>query len=167
MDSPNDSAPRSPLGLAVITVIGFVAALAIATLVLVAVNASNSSSGGTVHVTVKEWSVTADRTVRAGNVTFVVTNAGSMEHELLVLQTDTPPDRLPLTNAGDPPEPVTSGADRVSEDDSVGETGSPSLQPGESRTFTIDAMEPGNYVLLCNLAGHYARGMHTGLVVVP
>ena len=72
----------------------------------------------------------------AGDITFTVTNTGTIEHEMIILKTDTPFDQLPVTDAGDPPAPVTTGANKVDEADNVGETGDPNLQPGETRTFT-------------------------------
>jgi uncharacterized cupredoxin-like copper-binding protein len=97
--------------------------------------------------------------VPAGNVTFVVKNNGTIDHEMVVLKTDTPYDQLPVTFAGDPPAKVTSGGDKVDESTSVGETGDPNVKPGETRTFTIKDMAPGNYVLVCNIAKHYQMGM--------
>ncbi|MGZ6976211.1 MAG: hypothetical protein ACXVKQ_19910, partial [Acidimicrobiia bacterium] len=90
--------------------------------------------------------------VPAGNVTFVVKNNGSIVHEAVVLQTDVPFDQLPITYGGDPPVPVASGGDKVSEDANVGETGDPDLKAGGTRTFTIKNMKPGHYVVVCNLA---------------
>jgi uncharacterized cupredoxin-like copper-binding protein len=101
----------------------------------------------------------------AGDVTFRVKNLGTIEHEMIVLKTDTPFDQLPVADGGDPPAPVTTGADKVDEGASVGETGDPNLQPGETRTFTITGMTAGKYVLVCNLAGHYQMGMRAPFTV--
>ena len=54
-----------------------------------------------------------DSSASAGDVTFRVKNLGTMEHEMIVLKTDTPFDQLPVTDAGDPPAPVKSGANKV------------------------------------------------------
>jgi len=111
-------------------------------------------------------SVTPDSFVgAAGKITFVVKNAGTMEHEMIVLKTDTPFDQLPVTDAGDPPAPVTTGANKVDEADNVAETGDPNLKPGETRTFTA-TLAAGHYVLVCNLAGHYQMGMRAPFTVV-
>jgi uncharacterized cupredoxin-like copper-binding protein len=101
----------------------------------------------------------------AGDVTFSVKNTGTIEHEMLVLKTDTPFDKIPITDSGDPPVPVTSGADKIDEADSVGETGDPNLQPGDTRTFTITGLTPGHYVLVCNIAKHYGLGMRAPFTV--
>ena len=105
--------------------------------------------------------------VKAGNVTFKVVNVGTIEHELVVLKTATAYDKLPIDNAGDPPAPVASGGDKVSEDTNVGETGDPNLKYGDTRIFIIKNMKPGKYALVCNIAQHYGLGMSAPLTVVP
>ncbi len=104
-------------------------------------------------------------TAPAGNVTFVVKNAGTIVHEAVVLKTNVPYDRLPVTYAGDPPAPVKVGGNKVSEDANIGETGDPDLEPGKSRSFTIKNMTAGNYVIVCNLAGHYTHGMRAPFTI--
>ena len=129
---------------------------------------TDRGSGGTsetVTERLSEWSITGDSSVAAGDVTFVVKNDGTMEHEMLVLQTETPADQLEVTDAGDPPVPVTEGANKVDEDASIGETGDPNLQPGETRTFVLKDMAPGHYVLICNLEDHYQNGMRIDFTV--
>jgi uncharacterized cupredoxin-like copper-binding protein len=109
-----------------------------------------AAAGNTVDASLKEWSITdKQQTVKAGKVTFNASNDGSAPHELVVLKTDKP--------AGD----LGSGSE-VSEKDSVGEVSD--IQPGASGKKTLD-LKPGKYVLICNLPGHYAQGMHTSLVV--
>lgn len=104
-------------------------------------------------------------TVPAGNVTFKVKNTGTIDHEMIVLKTDTPVDQIPVVDGGDPPAPVTSGADKVDEGTSVGETGDPNVKPGETRTFTVKDMAAGKYVLVCNIAKHYTMGMRAAFTV--
>jgi uncharacterized cupredoxin-like copper-binding protein len=111
--------------------------------------------------------VTFESTAKAGNVTFTVKNLGTIDHELVVLQTSLPFDKLPITDANDPPVPVKTGADKVSEAADIGETGDPNLKPGDTRIFVIKKMVPGKYVLVCNIAGHYALGMRAPFTVVP
>jgi uncharacterized cupredoxin-like copper-binding protein len=124
-----------------------------------------------VHVTLSDtsgetgsMSLTASpATVPAGDVTFIVNNSGTIEHEAVVLKTNVPYDKLPVTYAGDPPAPVRSGGDKVGEDANIGETGDPNLKPGDTRVFTIKNMTVGSYVIVCNLAGHYTKGMRAPL----
>jgi uncharacterized cupredoxin-like copper-binding protein len=135
---------------------------------------SATSTAATVDVTLSDahgeagaMSLTASPSVvPAGDVTFMVKNTGTIDHEAVVLKTDVAFDKLPITYGGDPPAPVKTGANKVSEDANVGETGDPNLKPGESRTFTVKNMIPGSYVIVCNLEGHYGKGMRAPLTVV-
>jgi uncharacterized cupredoxin-like copper-binding protein len=102
----------------------------------------------------------------AGDVTFTANNTGTVDHELLLLKTDTPFDQIPIVDGGDPPAPVTTGADKVDEADNIAETGDPNLKPGQSRTFTAKGLAPGHYVLFCNIAKHYGLGMRATFTVV-
>jgi uncharacterized cupredoxin-like copper-binding protein len=104
---------------------------------------------------------------KAGNVTFTVKNIGTIDHELVVLKTSLPFDKLPIADGGDPPAPVAVGADKVSEDGNIGETGDPNLKPGDTRIFVIKKMVPGKYVLVCNIARHYGLGMRAPFTVLP
>jgi uncharacterized cupredoxin-like copper-binding protein len=117
---------------------------------------TGSSGGGgggtTVDVTLTEFEVTMSTTdVPAGEVTFNVTNEGTVEHEFVVFQTDLAEDALP--EASDAPE--------VNEDDpqltSMGEV--EDVAPGESKSFTA-TLEAGSYVGICNVETHYDSGMH-------
>jgi uncharacterized cupredoxin-like copper-binding protein len=105
-------------------------------------------------------------TAPAGDVTFVVKNDGNIVHELVVLQTDTAFDQIPVNAAGDPPATVASGANKILEDNNVGESGEPDVAKGDTRTFTIKDMKPGHYVLVCNLAAHYQMGLRAEFTVV-
>jgi uncharacterized cupredoxin-like copper-binding protein len=89
--------------------------------------------------------------VKAGSVTFTLTNTGTKKHEMVVLKTDEP-------FAG-----LAVGADhRVSEDTSAGEVGE--TDPGKSGTVTLD-LQAGKYVLVCNIEKHYEQGMRVGFTV--
>jgi len=132
-------------------------------------------AGGTVvNVTVSDtkglnapMTIVADQTtVPAGKVTFVVKNTGTIDHEMVVLKLKPGEtwNTLPIADAGDPPAPVQSGADKVSEDNNVAETGDPNLKPGESRSFNA-TLAAGNYALVCNIAKHYGLGMRAPLTV--
>ena len=132
-----------------------------------------SGTGTTVNVVVSDTAglagsmtlVATPASVPAGDVTFVVKNTGTIDHEMVVLKSSVAFDQLPVTYGGDPPAPVASGADKVSEAGNVGETGDPNLKPGVTRTFTIKNMVAGSYVLVCNIAKHYPKGMRAGFTV--
>jgi uncharacterized cupredoxin-like copper-binding protein len=93
---------------------------------------------------------TDSATAAAGAVRFTVTNAGTIEHEFVVLRTSQPAAKLPLSGA------------RASEAGHVGEIGG--LGPGQTKTLTLH-LRPGHYSLICNLPGHYGGGMHADLTV--
>ena len=135
---------------------------------------TTTAGGAVVNVTVSDtkglngpMTIVADQTtVPAGKVTFVVKNSGTIDHEMVVLKLKAGEkwDALPIADAGDPPAPVKSGADKVSEDNNVAETGDPNLKPGESRSFNA-TLAAGNYALVCNIARHYGLGMRAPLTV--
>jgi uncharacterized cupredoxin-like copper-binding protein len=98
-----------------------------------------------------------------GPVTFIITNQGQEDHEFVVLQTDTPAADFPITGF--------EGEDNRFDEDAkgltnVGETGDPAMAPGTSLMLTID-MAAGHYAVVCNLAGHYAMGMHQDAWITP
>ena len=137
------------------------------------VTVPSSTGGTTINVTLNDTQgtngpmtlVASTNTAPAGDVTFVVKNTGTVDHEMVVLKTTTPYDQIPIADSGDPPAPVTSGADKVDEASNIGETGDPNLKPGETRTFTIKAMTPGQYAMVCNIAKHYGLGMRAPLTI--
>jgi uncharacterized cupredoxin-like copper-binding protein len=141
----------------------------------VAVATPTATAGNHVDVVISDTAglagpmtiVTFQSSVKAGNVTFTVKNLGTIEHEMVVLKTSIPFDKLPVVDAGDPPAPVKSGADKVDEAANIGETGDPNLKPGDTRVFVIKNMVPGKYVLVCNIAKHYGLGMRAPFTVVP
>jgi len=124
-----------------------------------AVSTTDASAEGTIYVTASDtkgieaamsYDVSAT-TVKAGEVTFVLDNLGTVEHEVVVIKTDTPFDQL-----------TVGSDDRIDEADSVGEISE--TPAGESATITLN-LAPGNYVLACNIAGHYRQGMRAALTV--
>jgi len=111
-----------------------------------------------VEAIVKEWKVALSTATHvAGPITFHLDNQGNIDHEFVILQTDTP--------AKDLVSLVDPATFRLNEEDFVspGEYGD--LPAGTTGTFTI-ALPPGHYVLMCNIAGHYAPGMYADLTVV-
>ena len=120
--------------------------------------------GPVVNVTLREASDTAyvlsadQATVKAGNVTFKVTDQGKKDHETVLLKLDgtTAYDKLAIDGT----------TNRVGEDTNVGETGDPDLTPGETRSFSVN-LTPGTYVLVCNIEKHYGLGMRSLLTVTP
>jgi plastocyanin len=94
--------------------------------------------------------VPATLKARSGKVTISMRNDGKTAHELVVLKTDAAPDALEVSGG------------RVSEKDSVGEISE--TKAGATASKTLD-LEPGSYVYVCNIPGHYADGMRGRLTV--
>ena len=101
-------------------------------------------------------------TVAAGQVSFVATNMGSVNHELVILALAA--NQIVGTRA-------LQGDGTIDETGSLGEasnscgTGSgDGIAPGASSWVTVP-LAPGRYELVCNLPGHYAAGMYTQLTV--
>ncbi len=96
-------------------------------------------------------------TVAAGRVSLVAQNVGWRTHELVI---------LPL-RTGSAAGQLGPGADgKVDENGSLGEASmSCGAGPGQGITagtvgWTTVTLPPGHYELVCDLANHYADGMH-------
>jgi uncharacterized cupredoxin-like copper-binding protein len=113
----------------------------------------DSSSGSTIDATIKDFSISLDpSTATAGEVTFDITNEGPSTHEFVVIQTDDAPDDLPVEND----EVTEDGLTVIGEQEDIPASSTASL------TLTLDA---GQYVVFCNITGHYSQGMYSGLTV--
>jgi uncharacterized cupredoxin-like copper-binding protein len=100
--------------------------------------------------TLKEYSIAPEPSqVAAGSVTFKVRNAGSINHEFVVLRTNKKASQLLKGNEAD-------------ESGNVGEIGN--LDPGQTKSLKLD-LKAGHYALICNLTGHYKLGQHADLTV--
>ena len=107
--------------------------------------------------------LSADRaTVSHGKVSFLVTNGGSINHEMVI---------LPLPDNQTVGTRPSGGDAKVDEAGSLGEASNScgdgagqGIVPGASGWVTI-TLAPGRYEVLCNLPGHYAAGMYTQLTV--
>ena len=106
---------------------------------------------------VEEWKVKISATSAiAGEVTFAIANFGTVPHEFLVVKTDIPLGEIPLgsNNRFDEEAKGLTVVDEISE-----------WQPGTAGVLKV-TLEPGNYQLLCNIAGHYKNGMHAAFEVL-
>ena len=100
-------------------------------------------------------------TVSSGTITFIATNYGHINHELLILPE-------PTGGAGT----RTFGASgKINENSSFGEASKScasgvgnGISPG-TRSWTSVNLAPGTYELLCDVRWHYANGMFTTLTV--
>jgi uncharacterized cupredoxin-like copper-binding protein len=105
----------------------------------------------TLPISMTEFKFTpANPELARGRLEITATNKGKTPHELVLLKTDRAPNKLPQKGK------------RVSEKKSVGAI--PAVAPGQSGTVPFD-LKPGNYVMVCNIPGHYDAGMYGTLTV--
>jgi uncharacterized cupredoxin-like copper-binding protein len=115
-----------------------------------------SSGGGSITATEKDFEIALDATtVDAGSVKFTIHNDGPSTHEFVVFKSELAPDQLPTASNGT----VDEEGEGVESVDEVED-----LESGSDATLTVD-LDPGSYVVICNLPGHYGQGMRTALTV--
>jgi caa(3)-type oxidase subunit IV len=90
----------------------------------------------------------------AGPITFhIVNGADDMLHEFIIIKTDEPPGELPTDMSG-----------RVEEDAVTIIAAAEDIPPSNSRNLTVN-LAAGQYVIVCNLPGHYLQGMRVEFTV--
>lgn len=111
------------------------------------------TGAGTVGVQASEmkFTLTSD-TAPAGRVTFNATNTGKVDHEMVVIKTETPAGDLPVEDG------------EVDEAGAIGEIGPEDLKPGAGSSLKLE-MKAGRYAIICALPGHYQAGMYTDFTV--
>jgi uncharacterized cupredoxin-like copper-binding protein len=113
--------------------------------------------GTPVNVRLEDFKVRPDAAVvPVGTVSFHILNQGPTTHELIVVRTDRAPDKLPLQRDGLTVNEDAPGVDLLDEVEGLDIDGRQTLVLG---------LAPGNYVLYCNLEGHYLGGMYAALTV--
>jgi uncharacterized cupredoxin-like copper-binding protein len=106
-------------------------------------------------VTERDYAITLSQSSgSAGPVTFTIKNDGPSTHELVVLKTDLPADKLPVEKSE-----VSETADGVTKIDEKED-----IKSGDTATLSVD-LKPGKYVLICNVTSHYDMGMHAAFTV--
>jgi hypothetical protein len=130
----------------------------------------NSSEPPTAVVvaTLSEFAIELDREeVAGGTVEFVTHNEGEEPHEIVVARFDGEPADLPTADDGTVDEEAleSEGGAVIGEIEGF---------PGSQTCSTAFDLEPGSYVVFCNILeeeeggemeAHYAEGMTTGLTV--
>ncbi len=135
-------------------------------LVILLAACGSTGEGGDVDVTLDEYSVVTDvDSLPEGPIKFDIKNVGERDHELLIVRSDIPGGELPTEDDGS----VDEGAAGVDVKHDIDE-----IDEGDEtiRSFSLD---PGNYVLLCNIVedidgtetSHYAKGMWTEFTITP
>jgi uncharacterized cupredoxin-like copper-binding protein len=113
--------------------------------------------GASMNVLLEDFKVREDAAVvPAGTVRFRIVNQGPTTHELNVIRTARAPDKLPLQRDGLTVNEDAPGLDHLDEAEG--------LDIGDRRTLVLQ-LAAGNYVLYCNIEGHYLGGMHAAFTV--
>jgi len=94
----------------------------------------------------------------AGQGNFAITNIGTIQHELLVFKSDLPPSAYPVDQNGNIVEDGP-GITLVSDGDNI--------DPGKTQARTVDLTQPGTYLFVCNIPGHFKAGMFSVVTVTP
>ncbi|MEO8607903.1 MAG: cytochrome C oxidase subunit IV family protein [Chloroflexota bacterium] len=143
-----------PFGLGTVLAIPLALIIGLTTQPVTNANALNVA-GNLVNVTLRSYKIDLSTDhVPSGMVTFHITNqATDMMHELIVIKTDLPPDQLPTDSLGRLLEDSVNIID-AHEDIFFGTTVNMQLN-----------LDPGNYVLVCNLPEHYQAGMNVAFTV--
>jgi uncharacterized cupredoxin-like copper-binding protein len=127
--------------------------------------AAAASTGGPVGappsgvaIYLSEWSVGLPTSLVAGQINFAITNIGTMPHELVVFRSTLSPSAYPVDAKGDIIEdgPGITLVSKVSP-----------IAPGATQKQVVDLTQPGTYVFVCNLPGHFKAGMFRVVTVTP
>jgi uncharacterized cupredoxin-like copper-binding protein len=112
-----------------------------------------SGGGSDTEVTMKEFSIAvAPAAIPAGEVRFNVRNTGKVPHEIVILQTDVDPAKMPVNEGRiDEAQYTPVGAVR-------------DVNGGAAKTATFK-LDPGKYAFICNIAGHHSAGMYAVVAV--
>jgi uncharacterized cupredoxin-like copper-binding protein len=105
-----------------------------------------------------EWHVAVPSTIKAGTVNLEAANFGTIQHELLVFKSDLAPSAFPVDKTGDIVEDGP-GINLVSDGENI--------EPGKTQTRTVDLTQPGSYLFVCNIPGHFKAGMFSVVTVTP
>lgn len=129
--------------------------LVTAAVMALALTACGGDNGG-IEVTESDYKiVTSPSSASAGELTFNIQNDAQQPHEFVILKSDIAANQLPTDENGDMDE-TGEGVEPVDEVEDI--TG------GSSKSLTV-SLDAGNYVLICNLPGHYRQGMATSFTV--
>jgi plastocyanin len=100
--------------------------------------------GRTLEVRLEEFKITPeDVSVAPGRLRIVARNVGRLTHNLKVVKEDEEDREAPPTELG----------------------GTGTAQPGETATFTFQALQPGEYRMVCTITNHDDLGQYGELYV--
>jgi uncharacterized cupredoxin-like copper-binding protein len=119
---------------------------------------SPSAERAYIPAALSEWHVAVPTTIKAGTVNLEAANFGTIQHELLVFKSDLAPSAFPVDKNGDIVEDGP-GITLVSDGDNI--------DPGKTQARTVDLTQPGSYLFVCNIPGHFKAGMFSEVTVTP
>jgi uncharacterized cupredoxin-like copper-binding protein len=132
----------------------FVSTLVVAATVLFLTACGGATNKADVNLGI--FKIEMPSTIKSGQVTSHVTNSDTSDtHEFVIFKTDLAPGGLPLDSSNG----VDETAQSLTKIDEI-----PEMAPGDVKDLTV-TLDPGNYVAICNLPGHYQAGMFTGFTV--
>jgi len=111
-----------------------------------------------IPVALNEWHVAVPSTITAGKVSIEAANFGTIEHELLVFKSELAPSAYPVDKDGNIVEDG-AGINLLSDGDNIKSKG--------TQVRSVDLTQPGTYLFVCNIPGHFKAGMYTVVTVAP
>ena len=124
---------------------------------------SSTPSNTTSNVQLEEYSLSfldrgsSNSPAKTGKVTFQVENNGLLNHNFIVVKTDLAADSLDVNSFEAKVNEQTIG-------EILGRIVEENLGPGDTTSLSLN-MEPGKYVIFCNVAAHYQSGMYSQFYV--
>ena len=93
-----------------------------------------------------------------GQANLSITNIGTMPHELLVFRSDLRPSAYPVDSKGNiitdgPGITLVSSGNKI--------------DPGATQQRVVDLTQPGSYLFVCKIPGHFKAGMFSVVTVTP
>ena len=117
---------------------------------------TQQSGGSALEIRMDDYSFAPkDSTATAGRVKITAPNDGKVVHELVLLKTNRDPGSFEA-----PGGEVDEKALEESGAEIPGEIAD--VPPGKTKSVTVD-LKPGKYAMICNVPGHYQRGMYGSL----
>jgi len=124
---------------------------------------SSTPSNTTSKVQLDEYSLSildhgsSNSPAKTGEITFQVTNTGLLGHNFIVVKTDLVAASLDVNSFEAKVNEQTIG-------EILGRIVEENLGPGNATSLSLN-MEPGKYVIFCNVATHYQAGMYSEFYV--
>ena len=117
--------------------------------VLLPASAQPSHGPSVVRFKMIEWDIVPQNATKShgplvGKVTFVVKNAGKLDHEFVVIRSNKAAGQL-----------AKAGTEEAPEKGAVGEIAE--IAPGQTKKLALKLVQ-GHYALICNFAGHWNNG---------